>query len=432
MRSRLPRTPRLFRGPIARAATGSLALRLSFLGSGLVQAVLLARLAGPEGYGVFAILHAVAMLAGRLAVFGLDRVALKEIATARAANDWPRINGLLRSTRHLAVRLALLCAALVFAAGMLRPGGIRHGPLLLAALGALIVVLTLLHLLQGASQGLGAIVRAQLPMNLLRSLLFVGLLAGAWATAGRLSGEAALVLNTVASAIALVLAYRMLHGQITRTEGATTPEPPGRLLSEGLPFTAHAVLFYLNAELVTLVIGAVVSAADAGLFQPVARLSNVMATGQMALAMPLAPKIAQLHSAGDKAGIEALTRRSARAALLVTAGVSIPLAVGSPFVLALFGREFTGVGASVSVLAAAQIAAAALGAPALVLSMTGHARWGLFGPLLSIVAILLLTPALIEPYGVLGGTIAMGLGLVLSRVALLVLVRRRLGILTCL
>jgi O-antigen/teichoic acid export membrane protein len=423
---------RVFRGPVAKAATGSLVIRVSFIGLGFVQSVLLARLAGTEGFGIFAILQALSMLVARLCVFGLDSVAVREIAAARVTDDWSRVWTFVTSSHTLAITIAVPAVVIFLGLGLLLPESVPGGSTSVYAAAVLIVALTLLELLQGINQGLGAIVAAQSPSTVIRTSVFIVLL-GAWGlTAGRLSGGVALVLNAFASIVSLALAYLMLRSRLpARHVSARAHQPAYRLLGGGLPFTINSLLLYLNSELTTLVVGAVASPAMAGLFQPVARLSAVMATAQLALAMPLAPKISQLWAGGDISRIQYFTRRSARAAAIVTTATALPLAVASPVILRAFGSEFTTVGLSVYVVAIGQMIGAALGPAALTLNMTGHARTTLAGPVLSIIIVLVTTPPLVSALGVFGASIAMAGAMVLNRSTVCFLVWRRLRILTC-
>lgn len=76
---------------IARGAVASIVIRTTAIGLGFIQAVLTARLLGPEGYGIVAVALSVATVAATLSVLGLGPLAVRELArlVAKAGKSGP-------------------------------------------------------------------------------------------------------------------------------------------------------------------------------------------------------------------------------------------------------------------------------------------------------------------------------------------------------
>ena len=68
-------------GRVARGAALSLTIRIGALGLGFAQAVLIARLLGPAGYGDFAVTLSAATLVASFALLGLGGFAVREVST---------------------------------------------------------------------------------------------------------------------------------------------------------------------------------------------------------------------------------------------------------------------------------------------------------------------------------------------------------------
>jgi O-antigen/teichoic acid export membrane protein len=85
-----------------------------------------------------------------------------------------------------------------------------------------------------------------------------------------------------------------------------------------------------------------------------------------------APTVSDLYARGDFEALQDLIAKSACLSLAGTLALALPLAVVAPFVLSLFGSEFTVAAPVVVILVAGQLFAAAAGPQQHLVTMTGH------------------------------------------------------------
>ncbi len=134
--------------------------------------------------------------------------------------------------------------------------------------GALVVMpVALLQLQRGISQGLGRIVLAQAPGELLRPTLFVAFLISAAAMRLPVEPRAYLAAIAVTACIALALALPLMLRHI-RTEGPATAGPAERRRwrAEAMPYLAISLVGIALGEINTLLLGWLATPHEAGLF----------------------------------------------------------------------------------------------------------------------------------------------------------------------
>jgi O-antigen/teichoic acid export membrane protein len=199
-------------------------------------------------------------------------------------------------------------------------------------------------------------------------------------------------------------------------------------LQASIPMMLVAGAWTLNNYIGTLVAGTLAGSEAAGVYTIVQNSAAVAVLFMVAANMPLAPAVARLHAHGDKAALERTAQHVGWIALLVSAPVCLALAIFPETFLGFFGADFEDGATALTIVALAQLVNAATGPAGNVLLMTGHelaaARAVGIGAATNLAIAIALVPAL----GVTGSAIAYASSLVLWNVAMVVIARRRLGI----
>ncbi len=175
---------------ILRGGLGSLAFKLTSAGLLFGLTVLLARVLGPAGYGVYAYVFALVSLMAVPAELGLPHLVVRETARAHVHEQWGLMRGL---WRWAALASGVLAVAIAVVAGGLAWGladGFSSLQLATFAWGLLLVPLIALGNLAGAAvRGLRHVLLGQLPGLVLRPALGAErgrlLLASWWPLGGR-------------------------------------------------------------------------------------------------------------------------------------------------------------------------------------------------------------------------------------------------------
>jgi O-antigen/teichoic acid export membrane protein len=218
-------------------------------------------------------------------------------------------------------------------------------------------------------------------------------------------------------------------------DGAPEPQPArptGRLVGEFWRFTCPrglAAVFQTTSLWVnTLLVGALRSTADAGIYAAASRYLTVAAMVAVAIRQVLAPKVSELLARRSTERAAAVYQTTT--AWLVALNWPIYLALitfGGPL-LAVFGEDFADGQVVLVVLAAAMLVATAVGPVDVVLLMGGRSSLNLINTVVSLGANLALNVALIPRYGLAGAAVASGAGTLLNNLLPLGQVWRSMGL----
>lgn len=398
----------LCRGPIARGAILSAAIRVAALGLGFAQAILTARLLGPEGYGVVAVALSVTAIAATLSMLGFGPLAVREVAQLAARAEWGRLRGFLRFSTLSVLAVSVLAAAAIATLALATPlvGPSFRGTVALAA--PLVPMLALLAVLRGQCQGFGRVVAAQAPGELLRPAVMAGALGMLLAAQGTAQPRV-YILIALGTALAAVAAAALSLGRIVAARVPAGPATAaGRDWSRAAaPFLCVMLLGVVGTEASTLILGWLAGPREAGLFQPIIRIAPILMIATEAISIPLAPRLAQLWEHGDIEAIRRLFHKATLYAACGTAGLAIALLFLSPLILSAFGRAFLVTQPLLIWVAVAQTLNAAFGSAGLLLAMAGRMKARIVAQTATMLVQVVASLLLIGPYGAAGATAAL-------------------------
>jgi O-antigen/teichoic acid export membrane protein len=202
------------------------------------------------------------------------------------------------------------------------------------------------------------------------------------------------------------------------------PRPAGELLAEFWRFTGPrglaAVFQTASLWLNTLLIGALRSTREAGVYAASSRFLVIAAMAAVAIRQVLAPKLSELLARRDHARAAATYQVSTCWLVAISWPVYLTLIVFGPALLAVFGRDFAGGQVVLVVLSAAMLVATAVGPVDVVLLMGGRSSWNLGNTVVSLGVNLALNLVLLPRYGLAGAALAFAVGILLNNLLPLV------------
>ncbi len=421
--SRLP-------GLLLRGGGGSLAVKVA--GQALLLGAMagLARYLGADQYGRYIYVLAWVRVLVMVCRFGGDTLLLRYVPAYVRREQWAPLKGLLLYSVLAAALSWLVLAGLIWFL-MVQPG--RGGTAALRAVIlagiAVLIVQSVADLARAVLQGLGYVVRAAAPDQLVRPValfLFV-VVAGSIMGADRTGALAMWGALFAASIVLLTLLYA-LWSRFPRPGGASGVVFRNRewiRVGSSLLFISGAQLLLTQVD--TLMVGAMIGTAEAGIYNGASRLAGLVVFGLGAVAAIAAPTIASLHAAGDEAGLRHLFRLTARGLILTTVPVAALLLLCGGWALSVFGPEFVPGRPALSILVVAQTVNAAAGPVGYLMTMTGRERFmaGVVG--CSLLANIGLNLALIPVWGLVGGAVATAITTIAWNVVLIVRAIKYLG-----
>ena len=415
-------------GGAGRGAVFTFGLRIASTGLTFATSIVLARLLGLSGYGVYALVLEWLNLLAIPTALGMDRFMVREVAVYRAQGAWGKVHGFLRWGNAAVFVTSLVVAAL--GAVVVLSFGQDHDGLRLSFLLALasLPLMSLTSLRQAAMRGFDHIVGGQWPELLLRPLLLILLSVLAWLIVPDFSAPWAVGASLVATLSAfLVGAYLLTRVLAREAERAAPRYELGRWFRSALPFMVISGMFVINARTGAVMLGALESPAAVGLYVVASRGADLIAMVLLAVNTAFAPTLARLFAQGQRRQLEHTVARSTRLITLV----SLPLALGfilfGDLFLRLFGPEFAAARTTLVILSLGQLVNAATGTVGMLLNMTGHERDTALAVGVSAVLNVVLNLLLIPRFGLSGAAIATALGTLVWNVLLSLFVYRRLG-----
>ena len=416
---------------LTKNAAGSFGLKIASLGLAFVTSVLLARLFGPEGYGLYAYAIAWLFLLQIPAGLGMREIFVREIATYQARSEWRLIRGLLHWANQIVLIVSIgimLLAAGVFWLLEADSDSQKIFVFWLALLSLPLMALTLLR--QGAMQGLHRVVVGQLPELLIQPALFIILLGCAYLLFGEdLSVTWAMSIRVLTFGVSFLVGTELLRKNLPQQVREVRPDYHTRpWLRSILPFIFISSMFVINNKTDALMLGAMKGTESVGLYVVASRGAELVTFILVAVNRALGPAIANLYAEGNISKLQAIVTKSSRIVFFTSLPIALGLIIFGHWFLLLFGSEFTNGYTALTLLTIGQLLNAGMGSVGYLLNMTGHERDTAIGIGASAMLNVILNAILIPKFGIEGAASATAISTIVWNSLLLVFVQKRLKI----
>lgn len=411
---------------LVRGSAVALLTRVAGVGLGYITAIIISRLFGAGGYGTYSIAMAWALLLVVPARAGLDTAALKFAPIYLERRDYSRLKGFVRFAAGCVLATSVLAGA----------GVILTSKLGLTSIPAGASVATALTIFPIAALGLvGTLLRAERQIfasqfyeQLLRPAVIVLLLLGTAALALRISPSQAVLFGAAAAMVALIAGgLHAVRALPSSGAGANYSDRRAWLSLGGVLLAATVVQEALN-QVDIVMLGYLATAREAGLFAAAWRVASLASFAVAAMTTVSGPLIAAYYERADLGALRNIAHSTARIGFVAALLICLPLTILGGPILKLFGPDFPSAYPALLVLLVGGLANAFTGAVAYLMTMTGRHSHALaiFGGALVISFVLNLT--LIPRFSIVGAAIASTVGTIIWNLAMLVYVRRAMGI----
>lgn len=411
---------------LVRGSAIAVATRVAGVGLGYIAAIIISRMLGAEGYGIYSIAMAWALLLVVPSRLGLDTAALKFVPIYLERGDRSRLSGFVRLAACCVFVTSVIAGLLIIVAAQLRLTSIPEDA----------TVATALTIFPIAGLGLvGALLRAerrifasQFYEQLLRPAVVILLLAGVAASAGRMSATTAVLFGAAGAFVALLAGG--VHTVRALPLAGVAPDYSNRRewVSLGGVLLATTVVQEALNQVDIVMLGYLASASEAGLFAAAWRVASLASFAVAAMTTVSGPLIASHFERADFTALGSIARSTARIGFAAALLICLPLGlVGAP-ILSLFGSGFTAAYPALLVLLLGGLANAFTGVVAYLMTMTGRHSHALAIFAAALAISVLLNMLLIPRFSIVGASIASTVGTIAWNVAMLAYVRRAMGI----
>lgn len=401
------------RGTVGRLAAGAgVTLIGKTMGRGLelLKQVALARLLGPEIFGLYAIAWNLFTV-----VVTIVQLGLPHGLTRFAAHYWRREDGAFKGVVVFSLGVTLISSLvatglLLLAASWLAVSVFKEPELVeairLFALGIpLLAGLRLVAVGTRVSQRMRyAVFAEEIVQMLFNLLLFLVFYLIGW----QLFGAVLATVLSFAPALALAIYYLVRLFPELLTVRMQTRVTLGQLMTFSLPTAVSGMFGMLVGRLDRIFLGYFRPAAEVGIYQAAAQLSMLFATVVLgSFNAILTPMIADLHQQSEMERLQELYRVTTKWTLYVSLPLFLIVAFASHEIMYIvFGEQYVDGALPLLVLSAGQLFNAATGAVGFLLVMTGRQnRWFVISTVM-LIFLVLLNWAFIPAIGSLGAALS--------------------------
>lgn len=394
--------------------------------------VLLARLMGTAGYGVFATVWVWIAILGHASLWGLSQSACRFVPHHTARGETDLVRGFLAGGAAMTLVSAM---ALAGAGGfVLWLGQERIAEAYVAPFAIALLVLPLFALqdyVEGVARGFNWTGLAIAPAYILRQ----GLIAAGMILAVFLGAPAepavAIACTLIATAFAVVVQTALLVARLRRV----LPRGPRdyrvrQWMSATLPIAFVDLTISGFNFIDVLLLGLFAPPEAVGIYFAATRVFQFVVFAQYAASAATAQRFAEAWARSDHATLRALVRTTTRLTSLATLVLGAGLLVSAPVLLALFGPGFSASFNLLVVLVCGALVQSAFGPAEDLLNMLGAERLCALVSLGALALAVVLNLVLIPWLGVVGAATAMALAGAARGFALSLAARVRLGLAT--
>jgi O-antigen/teichoic acid export membrane protein len=406
----------------------SFIVRILAAGLGFGFNILIARLLGAEGAGIYFLSLTVITITSIIGRLGLTNALLRFTASSAAVEDWPAVKGVsLKGLIMSAAASGILTLVIFFTSPWLAKSVFTKPELAdsIRWMSLAIVPLALLSLYSQLLRGLKSILKSELVQSVgipSLSILCLYLFVKAWGVMGSIW---AYNLATFFTAFAGYLLWRTSKPQLRKVSGNFETL---KILKSSIPLFWISVMHLLMSNLIIFLLGVWRTNTEVGIFSVALRTSLVPALFLISINSIAAPKFAELFGQGDIKNLGSMAGNSTKMMILLALPLLMIFMFFPGWVMGLFGHQFIDGSLVLIILCLGQLVSTVAGPVSPLLMMTGNERLERKSVSVSLAFNAILGVILIPHYGIVGAAIATATGVVVKNILSSYLIWYRLQI----
>ncbi len=389
--------------------------------------LLMARQFGASGTGIFYLCFSVILTLSLLGHIGLDRTVVRLMPPLLLKKDYDSASAIKRTTLGIVITLTAILTFGLFLAAPWLAARVFNDPGLTIYIQIFSFGLPFYSLRFIYGGFLRALKRTRESLIVERVIIYaLGIVA--IFSLGALYGIKGMAVGFVLScAISVVVGMFFVHKYLPAAKTNQTYSKK-MLLSSGVPLLFVAFGTQMIGQASVLVLGALASTTDVGVYNAALKVSLVLTLILTAINTIAGTTISELYASNQKSKLEKIFGKTSALGFLLGLPLFLIMMVFPEFILGLFGAEFIGGVTALRILAVGQFVNIIVGPTLFILAMTGREK-ALAATVCGSLGInIVLGVTIIPHFGVVGAAIATAVTVGLSNIIMLILVRRYLGV----
>ena len=397
------------RSQLLRGVAGSAGIQIINTLFLLIISVLIARILGPNDFGIYTFIFSIITLLSLPFSSGLSLLVMRETAKKHLTKEW----GGLRGAIIVAKNYILGCSFLVATVSIFVLWGVKadleYQSYITFMWALLLLPFIGLNNVSGAVlRGLRHVVIGNLPISVIGPAVTIISLYACILLGREIDPILVFQINIVTSLIVFLVLIAFLARFIPNEVFRASPSYETKeWLKSLIPLSLYSALTVANFQISIVFLGSLSGNSDVALFRVAMSGATLIVFGLTAVNTVLAPHITQLYHKGEKKLLQKIITKSARLILFFSLPIALVLVIfGEKIIVIVFGIEYADAALSLSILSFGQLLNASAGSVVLILNMTGNEKETMKGMLIAFGLNVILSLVLIPFYGLVGAAIA--------------------------
>jgi len=376
--------------------------------------VVLGRLLGTSGFGVYSNAVATIMILTVVSMLGLENMMIREVAISSESGAAGYTNHIVRWGFKTAVWLSVIIAILFSVYILfLHPydNSMMQTTMLIGLL--LLPMLVVSNIAGIILRGFHKILTGQTIQHVVQPLVLVVGVGYFYFSCSELSPALAMAISAVGWFVAMVLSVVLLKQNLkVSREGSNKLLSTKSLWTTSLVFAVIAGVQMTNSRIDIMMTYWFVGESEAGIYSATVRICDLLVFAIIAINISIGPTLACLHNSGEFKKLQVIATTAARVSTIAALPMILLVSLFSQFSMGLFGSDFVGSRWPLIILCFSQAVVVLTGSKTLLLVMSGEERKTAF--VLGVTAIfhVLVSIILIPPLGILGAAISTALSVI--------------------
>ncbi|MBI5236608.1 MAG: flippase [Deltaproteobacteria bacterium] len=394
---------------VVRGAASAFTWRVLGAAGQFVCNMLLARMLGAEGFGLYALAMTVTAFTTVIGSAGLDQTLVRFIPAHADRGETGAIRALFAKGFLATLVVSMSAGFCIFLASGFIAAYVFNNPALAGVIKLMALSVpswSLVNLIAGSLQGLKRIHESTLIMVALLPFINMALIYILVSAGYGVYGAAAayLISTCVVVVIGLVFWFRGCRSddESGRMEAAST----AKLVNTAIPMALTSLMVMGMSLADTLILGAMRPPAELGVYSGALKLSTIASMALMAFSAIAAPKFASFYAERDVSAIQRIGSHSIRLILALAAPVFALSLIAPGFFMSLFGASFKTGASALVILTLGQVVYMTFGLAGQLLLMTGQEVAVRNITLAAAIVNIILCLVLIPPLGATGAALS--------------------------
>jgi len=396
---------------------------------GFVSNIILAKVLGASGYGLFALSLNWLLMFSLFSRLGFDTSITKFIPIYYSSNDWSSIKGLVKASSLVIFLSSIIIYGIVAFVILCFLDLPKYKEIYFLTFFCALPFYSLIKINSSIFRAFKMVI-SSLSSSIILSITFAIILGSLYLIAGNsptlstISG-----LYIALSCIVLVLFSCKLSSNFKTFTGKLEPVYHYRswfLVS--IPLLLIESMQFFLGQTDILMLGVLSTERSVGYYQAAIKISSITTFGLSAVNFILAPEISRLYNSKKLKELQEKVTQSSKLLLILGFSASFFLILFGSFILSMFGEDFKIAYFSTVILIVGQFVNVLTGAVGFLMSLTGYHNIALKVIVISVLINVILNYFLIPIYDIKGASIATAITTIIRNVWMAVLVKKILKI----